>query len=150
MILMKIPWNKQLYLTVLLMLSFVSCQTKKLYFSAYKDLPLEEKQEVNTYLAEVKQAYPKNDNEIILMLSYECFLNQSVIINKKIQKEFRCAKSPDFERNLSTHFVKFPDLNKGESNDVTGKGLINIEIVDNPLVNVTKTNEFWKYNNYEE
>lgn len=93
MILMKIPWNKQLYLTVLLMLSFVSCQTKKLYFSAYKDLPLEEKQEVNTYLAEVKQAYPKNDNEIILMLSYECFLKQSVIINKKIQKEFPEVKN---------------------------------------------------------
>ena len=108
MILMKIPWNKQLYLTVLLMLSFVSCQTKKLYFSAYKDLPLEEKQEVNTYLAEVKQAYPNNDNEIILMLNYECFLNQSVIINKKIQKEFRCAKSPDFERNLSTHCQSLP------------------------------------------
>ena len=62
----------------------------------------------------------------------------------------RNAKSPDFERNLSTHFIKSPDLNKGESNDVTGKGLINIEIVDNPMVNIPKTNEFWKYNSYEE
>ena len=41
-------------------------------------------------------------------------------------------------------------MNKDESNDVTGKGLINIEIVDNPMVNVSKTNEFWKYNSYEE
>ena len=89
---MEIPWNKLFYITVLLMLSFVSRQTKKLYFSKYKDLPLEKKQEVNTYLDEVKQANPKNDNEIILMLSYECFLNQSVIINKKIQKEFPEAK----------------------------------------------------------
>ena len=62
----------------------------------------------------------------------------------------RSAKSPDFERNLSTHFVKSPDLNKGESNDVTGKGLINVALVDNPMVNIPKTNGFWKYNSYEE
>ena len=41
-------------------------------------------------------------------------------------------------------------MNKGESNDVTGKGLINVALVDNPMVNVPKTNEFWKYNSYEE
>ena len=41
-------------------------------------------------------------------------------------------------------------MNKGESNDVTGVGLINVEIVDNPMVNIPKTNEFWKYNSYEE
>ena len=43
-----------------------------------------------------------------------------------------------------------PDLNKDESNDVTGKGIINIALVDIPMVNVPKTNEFWKYNSYEE
>ena len=36
---MKIPWNKQLYLTVLLMLSFVSCQTTKVVNSTkYENL----------------------------------------------------------------------------------------------------------------
>ena len=54
----------------------------------------------------------------------------------------RFAKSSHFERNLSTHLVKSPDLNKDESNDVTGKGIINIALVDILMVNVPKTNEF--------
>lgn len=36
------------------------------------------------------------------------------------------------------------------SNYVTGEGIINVELADNPVVNITKTNEFWKYNNYED
>lgn len=36
------------------------------------------------------------------------------------------------------------------SNYVTGKGLLEIELAENPIVNVTKPNEFFKYNNYEE
>lgn len=35
------------------------------------------------------------------------------------------------------------------SNYVTGKGLLNVELADNPIVDVTKPSEFWKYNNYE-
>lgn len=41
-------------------------------------------------------------------------------------------------------------LYSSASNYVNGKGLINVELADNPIVNVTKTSEFWKYNNYEE
>ena len=36
------------------------------------------------------------------------------------------------------------------SNYVTGKGLLEIELADHPIIDTTKTNEFWKYNNYEE
>lgn len=36
------------------------------------------------------------------------------------------------------------------SNYVNGKGLIKIEIADNPVVDVTKKGEFWKYNNYDQ
>lgn len=36
------------------------------------------------------------------------------------------------------------------SNYVNGKGLFEIELADNPVVDVTKNNEFWKYNNYYE
>lgn len=36
------------------------------------------------------------------------------------------------------------------SNYVTGKGLLEIELADPPIIDTTKTNEFWKYNNYEE
>src|SRR5690606_37262090 len=31
-----------------------------------------------------------------------------------------------------------------------GKGLVDIEIAENPVVDVLGRNEFWKYNNYEE
>lgn len=36
------------------------------------------------------------------------------------------------------------------SNYVLGKGLVNIELADPPMINTAKTSEFWKYNNYEE
>jgi len=36
------------------------------------------------------------------------------------------------------------------SNYTTGKGLVNVELADNPVINTSKTNEFWKYSNYDE
>lgn len=36
------------------------------------------------------------------------------------------------------------------SNYVNGKGLLEVELADNPIIDVTKKNEFWKYNNYDE
>ena len=36
------------------------------------------------------------------------------------------------------------------SNYLTGKGLLQVELADNPIIDVTKRNEFWKYNNYDE
>lgn len=36
------------------------------------------------------------------------------------------------------------------SNYVTGKGLLEVELADTPIIDVTKKNEFWKYNNYDE
>ncbi len=36
------------------------------------------------------------------------------------------------------------------SNYVNGKGLLEIELADNPIIDVTKKNEFWQYNNYDE
>ena len=36
------------------------------------------------------------------------------------------------------------------SNYTTGKGLVNIELADSPLIDTTKTNELWKYSNYDE
>jgi len=36
------------------------------------------------------------------------------------------------------------------SNYVNGKGLFEIELADNPVVDVTKKSEFWKYNNYDQ
>jgi len=36
------------------------------------------------------------------------------------------------------------------SNYSTGKGLLEIEYADNPIIDTTKTNEFWRYNNYNE
>lgn len=41
-------------------------------------------------------------------------------------------------------------LYSSASNYVTGKGLLEIELADQPIVDTTKTSEFWKYNNYEE
>lgn len=36
------------------------------------------------------------------------------------------------------------------SNYTAGKGLIEIELAGNPIVDTTRTTEFWKYNSYEE
>ncbi|WP_335617691.1 hypothetical protein [Chryseobacterium glaciei] len=36
------------------------------------------------------------------------------------------------------------------SNYVLGNGLLDVELADNPVIDVTKKNEFWKYNNYNE
>lgn len=36
------------------------------------------------------------------------------------------------------------------SNYVNNKGLLNVEMADNPIIDVIKKNEFWKYNNYDE
>ena len=35
------------------------------------------------------------------------------------------------------------------SNYSAGKGLLEIEYADNPIIDTTKTNEFWRYNNYD-
>lgn len=36
------------------------------------------------------------------------------------------------------------------SNCVNDKGLLKVELADNPIIDVTKKNEFWNYNNYDE
>ena len=36
------------------------------------------------------------------------------------------------------------------SNYTTGKGLVNVELADNPVINTSKTNEFWRFSNYDE
>ncbi len=36
------------------------------------------------------------------------------------------------------------------SNYANDKGLLKVELADNPIIDVTKKNEFWKYNNYDE
>lgn len=101
--------NNKRFLTFfysIIMFSQVSCQTKKLYFTKYESLSLEKKQEVNTYLDKVKKTYPKKDNEITLMLSYGCFLNQSVVINKKIKKEFQEIENGEHNGKTSIINIK--------------------------------------------
>ena len=36
------------------------------------------------------------------------------------------------------------------SNYTTGKGLVNVELADNPIIDTSKINGFWKYSNYDE
>lgn len=43
------------------------------------------------------------------------------------------------------HYIYF-----SASNYVYDKGLLKVELADNPIIDVTKKNEFWKYNNYDE
>ncbi|QPQ52183.1 hypothetical protein H3Z85_01330 [Chryseobacterium indologenes] len=77
-------------ITMFCLLSFnISCQTKKIFYTKYEDLPYKKQEMVKTYLDPVKETYPKNDNEIGLMLGYNCFLGQTVTINNKIKKNFK-------------------------------------------------------------
>lgn len=41
-------------------------------------------------------------------------------------------------------------LYSSAGNYVFGKGLLEVEIAENPVIDPTKKNEFWKYNNYDE
>lgn len=41
-------------------------------------------------------------------------------------------------------------LYSSASNYVLGNGLLDVELADNPVIDVTKKNEFWKYNNYND
>ena len=41
-------------------------------------------------------------------------------------------------------------IDSSASNYALGKGLLNIELADHPIINTRYTREFWKYNNYEE
>ncbi|MPS73188.1 MAG: hypothetical protein E2590_08570 [Chryseobacterium sp.] len=88
-----------------------SCQTEKFYYTKYENLPLEKKQEVDIYVEAVKKEYPKNNNEISLMLGYECFLNQSVIINKTIKKEFPSIKNVNHYGMVIVNVEKEKDKN---------------------------------------
>lgn len=95
--------NKKTFLILILVaLNFVSCQTKKLFFTKYENLSPEKKKEVKIYLKDVEKAYPKQDTEIALMLSYKCFLNQSISINNTIKKDFPELKN---ESQYGTIFV---------------------------------------------
>ncbi|WP_317043960.1 transposase [Chryseobacterium sp. T16E-39] len=41
-------------------------------------------------------------------------------------------------------------LYSSASNYTYGKGLLDIEIAENPIIDVTGKNNFWKYNNYDD
>ncbi|MDR6404942.1 MULTISPECIES: hypothetical protein [Chryseobacterium] len=41
-------------------------------------------------------------------------------------------------------------LYSSASNYVLGNGLLDVELADNPVIDATKKNEFWKYNNYND
>ncbi len=145
--------NKKTFLIMsLLMLSFVSCQTKKFYYTKYENLPSEKKQEVNTYLDGVKKSHPKKENEIILMLSYECFLKQSVIIDKRIKKTFpEMENGSHYGRTLMINIEK--ELNKNIELKFSDGKKINVspkEKYDYVSVCYSKSSKEWyiEYYNY--
>ncbi|WP_160137570.1 hypothetical protein [Chryseobacterium sp. c4a] len=81
--------NKLFFLSILLTLSFVSCQSKRVVNSTlYENLNAEKKMEVDEYLSDAKDMIPKKESEIVLMFQYNCFFEEKMIINNFYTKEF--------------------------------------------------------------
>ncbi|MDQ1804136.1 hypothetical protein RAH57_09060 [Chryseobacterium sp. CKR4-1] len=81
--------NKLFFLSILLALNFVSCQSKMVVDStSYKNLDSEKKQDVDEYLTDAKKMIPKKETEIILMFQYNCFFQKKITINNRYTKEF--------------------------------------------------------------
>ena len=78
-----------IFFATILILSFVSCQTGKVINSTkYENLSLQKKQEVDGYLIDAKKMAPKNENEIVLLFQYNCFLGKTIIVNNIYTKDF--------------------------------------------------------------
>lgn len=91
-------YNKNIFpLLIFFFVFFLSnCQSNRiLSYKKYQDLPQDKKEEVNLYLKKFPDSFIKNKKQIVLMLSYECFLNQTVTINKNIKRTFTELKNGD-------------------------------------------------------
>jgi hypothetical protein len=104
-------------LVIILMLSFVSCQTKKIINSTkYENLSSEKKQEVDGYLADAKKMVSKKDNEIVLLFQYNCFFGKKITINNTYTKDFPKSDKVhygqsivNFSKNLGEIKIKLSD-----------------------------------------
>jgi hypothetical protein len=54
----------------------------------YENLSLDDKKEVNQYLEKVKKSISKKDDEVILMLQYNCFFDKTLNVNNKFTESF--------------------------------------------------------------
>jgi predicted RND superfamily exporter protein len=105
------------FFATILMLTFVSCQTKKVINSTkYENLISENKQEVDGYLADAKKMVPKKENEIVLLFQYNCFFGQKIKINNTYTKDFPKSDKVhygqsivNFSKNLGKIKIKLSD-----------------------------------------
>ena len=105
------------FLATILMLTFVSCQTKKVINSTkYENLSSEKKQEVDGYLADAKKMVPKKDNEIVLLFQYNCFFGKNIVVNNTYTKNFPKSDKVhygqsivNFSKNLGKIKIKLSD-----------------------------------------
>lgn len=95
-------------LTLCIILSFVNCQSNKdVIYRKYENLYGERKIEQDKNLAVFPESFLKDDREIKLMLSYDCFLNKSVIINDTIKRNFNeMENGKHFGRNIFVYLEK--------------------------------------------
>lgn len=78
-----------LLLGVFILLNFISCQTKRVInTTSYANLTSDKKIEVDSYLLDAKKLVIKEENEIVLLFQYNCFLGQEITINDVYKKDF--------------------------------------------------------------
>jgi len=105
------------FFATILILSFVSCQTEKVINSTkYENLSLQKKQEVDGYLIDAKKMVLKNENEIVLLFQYNCFLGKKIIVNNTYAKDFPKSDKVhygqsivNFSKNLGAIKIKLSD-----------------------------------------
>ena len=87
--LVQMSLDKVIFLILVLLLNFVSCQTKKVInYTRYEELTLEKKQEIDEYLIDAKKLMSNKKDEIALMFQYNCFFDKSITVNNIYSKDF--------------------------------------------------------------
>ncbi len=113
--------KKIIFLASFLILSFASCQTKKIIsYEKYENLDLEKKAEVDEYLTDAKKLIPKKESEIILMFQYNCFFDKSLKLNNGYETRFPKILNKDhygqrfaaFEKKIGKIKIKLSDGRK--------------------------------------
>jgi len=119
-----------IFFVTVLMLSFFSCQTKKIVsYEKYKNLDSSRKKEIDENVDDVLKHIGKKENEIILLFQYNCFLEKKIEINNGSKLEFPKVLNENHYGQKFNHFRK--DIGK-----------IKIELSDGKFFVIEQKKEF--------
>lgn len=87
----------------------ISCNNIHILKESYKTLDANEKKLVDSYKTNIEKAYNKDDNEIVLILQYNCFVGKTIKIEGKEEVEFK-------KEDENRYVQKISKINKNKKN----------------------------------